>query len=754
MAVYKNKYSGTCNNPTCKVSVVVGAGFIQKINNRWVTWCPTCVPERIQPTAAQASARREFTIENGEGRVYTPYEADNLPLLRSMPAARWNKTGKFWNVSADEADRIRILEIADKLKLHVDASLRTVVETLSEAAQNAVDARLYGFQVEGVNWLSRREDALLGDDMGLGKTVQTLASLPAKGMGAVLAVVPAGLKYNWRDETNVWRPDYTPIVLDNKKNFRFPERGEIIIMNYEQLPDWLKPPSRTENNRRIRWNLYQPKLNRFRQANRNLFPQAAEVMLIVDEAHKVKNYKAQRSIKLTELVEMTRSVWGLTGTPLDNKPEDLYGVLSTLGMAFKTFGSFANYCRLMNATKGRWGGIEWGTPKPEVPERLRRVMLRRLRHVVLPDLPKKTYTKLVVGGMSAKLRKQLDELWDEFGSQVEIAEALPPFERFSEIRAALAKSRTKAMIEYVENAEEQDVPLVVFSAHLAPLDALLMREGWAVITGNTKPERRQEIVKEFQSGKLKGVGLTIAAGGVGLTLTRAWKALFVDLDWRVTSNTQAEDRIARIGQMSNCIEIIRMVSDHPMDLHVLNILVEKMRMIEATIEAEAQAHPAAPVAGDAGETEEQFEARMKAIEDAADAFEKADAERRDADNRERGVKKAPVILDREKERHARTKSAKTVLPLTDERVAAVKQAFDYMMSICDGATTRDGQGFNKPDAMVARFLGWAGMSKQVEVEAAYYMLTRYHRQLNESFPILWKATAADRKVLANQPKAG
>ncbi len=752
MSMFPNKFAGTCNNPTCKIAIEVGQGYVQKVNNKWVTWCKECVPGKIP--ARQPKQRREFTIENGEGRIYTPYEPNNLPLIRSMPGAKWNKGGKFWNVSADEADRIRVLEIADKLNLHVDDSLRVVVETLTEAAQNAQDSRLYPFQVEGVNWLSRRDDALLGDDMGLGKTVQTLVSLPANGIAPALVVCPASLKYNWKDEVEKWRPDYKPVVLKNKSEFRFPERGEVLIMNFEQLPEWLEAPSRTDKHgRKLSWAEYKPVLDKFRASNRSLFPQAGEVILIVDEAHKLKNYKAKRSKRATELVQMTNKVWGLTGTPFDNRPEDLYGVQSTLDMAFKTFGSWKNFCRLMNAQPGQWGGLEWGMPSPEVPERLRRVMLRRRREVVLPDLPRKTYSKLVVGDMSASLRKQLDALWDEFGQQVEIAEALPPFEKFSEIRAELAKSRIKAMLEYVENAEEQNVPLVVFSAHLAPLDQLLMREGWAVISGDTRPERRQEIVRKFQNGELKGVGLTIRAGGVGLTLTRAWKALFVDLGWTPAENAQAEDRICRIGQMANVVEIIRMVSDHPMDLHILNILAEKIALIQAAVEAEALAHPAASVAGVQGETEEEYQARMQRIQDAAEAFEKAAAERKEADNRERGVKKAPVILDREKERHARTKSAKTVLPLTSERKDAVKEAFAYMMSVCDGAVTRDNVGFNKPDAMVARFLVWAGMKSNVEIEAAYYMLTRYWRQLHGDYPVLWTATAEDRKILANQSKA-
>lgn len=141
------------------------------------------------------------------------------------------------------------------------------------------------------------------------------------------------------------------------------------------------------------------------------------------------------------------------------------------------------------------------------------------------------------------------------------------------------------MLEYIENAEEQDVPLVVFSAHLGPLDALLFRPGWAVINGLTSPEKRQEIVREFQAGNLKGLGVSIQAGGIGINLTHAWKGIFVDLDWSPAANWQAEDRLARIGQKSNKVEIVRMVSDHPLDLHLQKMLVDKMDTIYKAIDS-------------------------------------------------------------------------------------------------------------------------------------------------------------------------
>jgi SNF2 family DNA or RNA helicase len=81
------------------------------------------------------------------------------------------------------------------------------------------------------------------------------------------------------------------------------------------------------------------------------------------------------------------------------------------------------------------------------------------------------------------------------------------------------------------------------------------------------------------------VGLTFLAGGTGLTLTHAWAALFVDLDWVPANNVQAEDRLARIGQRASKVEIIRLVSDHALDRRVLQVVDRKMELIQKAVES-------------------------------------------------------------------------------------------------------------------------------------------------------------------------
>jgi SWI/SNF-related matrix-associated actin-dependent regulator of chromatin subfamily A-like protein 1 len=722
--MFTNKFAGTCNNPTCNCKVEAQAGYTQKINNRWAVWCKKCVPGRIE-----AAPRRILTTD---GKIITPYEPQNLDLLRSIPGARWDKDNHWWSVSLEMANRRRLLEVAEKIGLEVPPSLRIVEVT--EEAQNATNAGLYPFQVEGVNFLAHKDRALLGDEMGLGKSVQSLMGIPANG--AALVICRAGLKYNWLDEVNKWRPDLKPVVLSGRKSFRWPTSGEVVIINNDILPGEFNTPKKNSGEA---MEAYWERLKTYRNELKERHPQSANVNLIVDEVHDYKNREAARSRKVKEFSKLARKLTGLTGSPLTNRPEDLFGVLDVLGLAKEVFGTWERFQLLFNAYSERvWTGrgyinkIVWGKPQPIVPELLRRAMLRRRRADVLPDLPTKTYTNLTTS-LDSTLQKSLDEMWEEWGTAVQIDGELPPFEKFSELREKLARSRVDAMIEYIENAEEQEVPLVVFSAHLGPLDALLGRPGWAVISGVTSPLKRQEIVRAFQAGQLKGVGVSIKAGGVGINLTHAWKALFVDLDWTPAANWQAEDRIARIGQLSNKVEIIRMVSNHPLDLHIHNMLVDKIDTIIKAIDSSVHGEKIEVKPGSQGETEEEFQARINKLLERAEADIEDRKARAESDRKIAAKGKVGVIHSREKAR-----LTKKVLPLTAERTEAVRDSFKYMLSVCDGAHAWDNVGFNKPDASVAHWLLSAGLETDQEVEAAYYMLTRYHRQLAPKYPVLFK----------------
>jgi Helicase conserved C-terminal domain len=316
----------------------------------------------------------------------------------------------------------------------------------------------------------------------------------------------------------------------------------------------------------------------------------------------------------------------------------------------------------------------------------------------------------------------MDEMYDEWSGFLNTEDALPPFEQFSLIRSKLAESRIPHLIEMVETHEEEGIPLVVFSAHKAPILELGKRPGWAVITGSTSISDRRDAVSMFQAGLLKGIALTIQAGGVGLTLTHAWKAIFIDLDWTPALNSQAADRICRIGQTKPC-EIVHMVSDHPLDMHIMKLIMKKMDLFDKAIDSSIKANPVS--ASSSGETEEEYEARMKAASEIAIKEEKQTVQ---VNLKSLAKTKVLQILEHERKK-ANNKIVEPVI--TPQIMEEVKIGFDRMLSVCDGAHNKDGQGFNKPDASLSRYLYQAGFDDKEVALAGYYMLRRYPRQVGD-----------------------
>jgi len=498
--------------------------------------------------------------------VRTPYDPKVLPVLRALPGAKWDPQRKVWRVSDAEADLPALLAAARAHGWAVHDTIAARAAAVAEAQEagakaadsRADDPRLYPYQRAGVRWLARQDRALLADDQGLGKTAQTLMALPDRA--PVLVIAPAAVKYVWRDEAAQWRPDYRASVLAGRGSFRWPEPGEAVVVNFDILP---KPDA-------------------------DLPPAPAGCVLIVDEAANCKNRRARRTQAVARLARECATVYGLSGTPMRNNPPELFQVLDTLGLAERAFGSFGRFYRAFNARKHPSGmGTLWGAPRPEVPQILARVMLRREKAAVLPELPPKRWQDVAVNGVTPAMRRELDAVGAEWNDWIaerpkERQDQLPPFEMMSEVRAAIAVAKVPTLLQMIEPYEEAGEPLVVFSAHRAPVDALAERAGWARISGSESAEQRAETVRRFQAGELRGVACTIQAGGTGLTLTRASTMIFVDLAWTPADNAQAADRIHRIGQAEACL-YLSLVMEHPVERRVAKLLSAKARLIAKTI---------------------------------------------------------------------------------------------------------------------------------------------------------------------------
>jgi len=283
-------------------------------------------------------------------------------------------------------------------------------------------------------------------------------------------------------------------------------------------------------------------------------------VIIIDEAQNGKNPKAEQSIRMKALSVAVRRkggrIWLLSGTPLENTPIELWNVLDLAGIAEEAFDDLPTFRRLFDAKVKVGGyGFDWGMPTNEVVERFQRVSIRRMKKDVLTELPAKLYQTSFVE-IDKKTLKMCDRLSEALGvdglrETIENEEGMGLGE-FSRVRAALATAKIPSLLDLVEDFEARKEPLVVFSAHRRPIDIVGARPGWVTVTGSEDAEEKKKAAAAFQKGEdengnpVVGIALTIGAGGVSLTLTRAKYCVFVDRHPNPAKNAQAEDRIHRL----------------------------------------------------------------------------------------------------------------------------------------------------------------------------------------------------------------
>lgn len=223
-------------------------------------------------------------------------------------------------------------------------------------------------------------------------------------------------------------------------------------------------------------------------------------------------------------------------------------------------------------------------PSPEIPELLRRVMIRFEKKDVLKDLPAIIYKVLHV----PLTKKQIKTLENEVG-WAEI-DALLACEDISQVvegpglmrgRKLLAGMKIDFCSRILDEWEADNVTSLVFSAHRDPILEFEKRVGWTAIHGTTT-ESRGDIEKAFQAGEYRGLAAIISAASTALTLTRATRELFVDRAFNPSDNDQAEARAHRIGQTAGLL-VYDAVADHPIDRHVHVLCMRKRQIINATI---------------------------------------------------------------------------------------------------------------------------------------------------------------------------
>lgn len=532
------------------------------------------------------------------------------------------------------------------------------------AAEARSGRTLYPFQRDGARWLASRQTALLADEMGTGKTAQGLIAAGTR----LVVVCPASLRQNWIREAAIWRPDLRGATVDGVGAFRWPAEGEMVVLGYEGLPasaEELADLASEERNAKGQGKTLSPAKALVLAGGVRTGDCPEGVTLIADEGHAFKGSvrKTTRVERWRALADTVRehggSTWVLTATPLLNKPQELWNVAMCAGVAIEAFGGFRTFCEIAGGVQGRFA-LEWMPHRANndaIAEALRPVMLRRLKAEVLSHLPpKQRQTITVTIAPKSAEQKALDAglaMLANGAPPEDLDPRMPEFKRLSRALAVLGGLKYEAALDLLASYEDAGEPIVVFSTHQASVDALKAREGWVGFHGGTPEDERQAAVDAFQRGDAKGIAVTIQAGGVGITLTRARTAIFLERSWTPALDAQAEDRIHRIGQGASHVQYVTVIADHPIDERISE-LHDRKKAFAVGVDGAARAKddeayvppPALFVGGtlDFATWEAAFLAEKEAADAAAREW-----------NAHRGEREAAAKLERAKERREKRK---------------------------------------------------------------------------------------------------
>lgn len=405
--------------------------------------------------------------------------------------------------------------------------------------------KLLPFQKTGVQFMSKclRSDikgCYLADEMGLGKTIQTIALCNALGFSRVLIICPKVVRSVWEQEVLNWGMKVKAFTITHYEYVRthhaeFKERFDCLVL---------------------------------------------------DEAHRVKNQKAQiTKVVLGKIWNLCEHHIALSGTPFTNQVTDLFTLLNKfMPQIFPDFYGFANDFAYRKQTP--WG-VKWeGLKNAEILRNIlrSRCYLRRIKQDVLPELPAKQFQKIMLPNehedMSQDDKKEHDEYVAALRAYFASGKATrPPVPGKSVMTRRRIEGLKKVPIvfEFVKDLLDNSIPVVLFSWFrdtIAEFERIFEKYKPAVIHGATGQDERHDAIKDFQESRTDLFLGTLAAAGIGVTLNRASTVVLAELDYTPSTISQAVDRVHRIGQKGH-VMVYYFVTEHSIDENICEALIEK-----------------------------------------------------------------------------------------------------------------------------------------------------------------------------------
>lgn len=432
------------------------------------------------------------------------------------------------------------------------------------------------FQRAGIQYALARRNAIIADEMGLGKTVQALGVANTIDARKIFVVCPASVRLQWAAAARRWLvdgPDRIIVPLFSLTR-GFPSKASVIVTSY----DLMRNPHMQNAARE-----YKPDL------------------LILDEAHFLKAHSARRTRAVlgdwrenTGLIGCAGKVLALTGTPLPNRPHELYNLVRALDWEAIDKMTEERFIQRYCPTEMIRGNLVV-TPlrEAELQARLRsRLMIRRLKADVATELPAKTY-EIVEVPEDGAIRKALKaeaflnlDLTRITKLSIEEQSAL------ATVRREMGLAKVPRVVEHVVSLLESGVEkLTIFAWHrdvIAAIDEALAAQGYGTVTltGATPVHKRAAVVQHFVvDPDCRAFIAQMQAGGVGIDgLQKVCSvAIFAEPSWTPADNEQCADRLHRTGQ-SMPVTVQFLVAPGSLDAKVLGAALRKARTADAVLD--------------------------------------------------------------------------------------------------------------------------------------------------------------------------
>jgi SWI/SNF-related matrix-associated actin-dependent regulator 1 of chromatin subfamily A len=331
---------------------------------------------------------------------------------------------------------------------------------------------------------------------------------------------------------------------------------------------------------------------------------------IFDEVHFVKHYKSKRTQAALEIAR-GKPVIAISGTPMLNKPIELWTIIRLLGKAKDFGGSVKDFGLRYCAAHWNGYGMDYGGASnlDELQVKLRNgIMIRRLKKDVLPDLPAKTRTMIHVELSNFKdykyAERNFDDWYAEKGRQVD--DQAMALQRIEALRQLCVDGKMNNMVDFIANAYDNERKIVVFAYHQKTISELMHRLGTDVtnnifsITSDQSVDERNEIIKAFNASK-DGIIISSLARqmAIGINLQTASCVIFTEMTWTPGDHLQAEDRVHRIGQKS-AVNVYYLIGEKTIERWIWSKIEEKQKNIEASVDGMADEEPVG-ILSDVGE---------------------------------------------------------------------------------------------------------------------------------------------------------